>query len=73
MLVFRLQCASYFLRLTTVGGISIVGRALVKLSQNALFTHISVALIQHYKLAVAILRTFLDFYRFSLILRILLI
>jgi hypothetical protein len=76
------------IEITTVGGISIVGGALVKLSQNALFTHILVALVRHYELAVAILRvsisssyeltvailgTFLDFYAFSLILRILLI
>jgi hypothetical protein len=70
---------------TTVGGISIVGGALVKLSQNVLFTHIPVTLVRRYELAVdilrvsisssfelavAILRTFLDFYAFSLILRI---
>jgi hypothetical protein len=70
---------------TTVGGISIEGGALVKLSQNALFTHFPVALVQRYKLAVAILRvsissiyelavavlrTFINFYAFSLILRI---
>ena len=33
-----------------------VGGALVKLSQNALFTHIPVALVWRYELAVAILR-----------------
>jgi hypothetical protein len=70
---------------TTVGGISIVDRALVKLSQNALFTNTPVALVRRYELAVAILRvsigssselaiavllTFLDFYAFFLILRI---
>jgi hypothetical protein len=43
-----------------------VGGALVKLSQNAMFTYIPVALVRHYELSV-------DFYVFSLILRILLI
>jgi hypothetical protein len=70
---------------TTVGGISIAGGALVKLSQNVLFTQIPVTLVRPYELtvdilrvsisssfelAVAILYTFLNFYVFFLILRI---